>query len=416
MTHLKISNNIFNSIGHLQDEGAKGSNQMRLGQYNERLVLSLIREGDGSTKADLARMTRLTPQTISVIVNRLLGNGFLIKGKIKRGKVGIPSTVFQSNPTGAFSIGVQIGRRSMDVVMMSFDGSLCIQETVQYEFPQFAYVIGEAGRLITNLLKSLSPDVNQRITGVGIAAPGSLGEWESVIGAPKKSMSDWKNVNIADELRRFTKLPIYLLNDVSAACLSELTLGRHNGIKNFIYLYIGTLIGGGLVIGGQLFSGMTGNAGAVGPMPTYIAGNTPPPQLLELASLWKLEKEFSSHNISVDKLYNSEPLTGKSFALFDTWSTEAANAIAFSILSGVSFLDVDSVIIDSTLPNFALESMISKVKTAMKKYNVAGLTPPKLSSGSIGSQATVLGGAFLPLYANFSTDRDIFMKLLEPEN
>ena len=176
------------------------------------------------------------------------------------------------------------------------------------------------------------------------------------------------------------------------------------------------MIGGGLVIGGQLFSGMTGNAGAVGPMPTYIAGNTPPPQLLELASLWKLEKEFSSHNISVDKLYNSEPLTGKSFALFDTWSTEAANAIAFSILSGVSFLDVDSVIIDSTLPNFALESMISKVKTAMKKYNVAGLTPPKLSSGSIGSQATVLGGAFLPLYANFSTDRDIFMKLLEPEN
>ena len=413
---MEITNNIFKSIGHLQDEGAKGSNQMRLGQYNERLVLSLIREGDGATKADLARMTRLTPQTISVIVNRLLRNGFLKKGKIKRGNVGKPSTVFQIDPSGAFSIGVQIGRRSMDVVMMSFDGRICKHETVQYEYPRFTYVIDEAGRLLTNLLSSLSPYVFQRITGVGIAAPGSLEEWESVIGAPKKSMSDWKNVNIADELRRFTKLPIYLLNDVSASCLSELTLGKHNETKNFIYLYIGTLIGGGLVIGGQLFCGMTGNAGAVGSMPSSVSGNGSPPQLIELASLWKLEKEFSKHNISVDKLYSSEPLSGKSLTLFNTWSSEAANAIAFSILSGVSFLDVDSVIIDSTLPNSYLEDMISKVKGSMKNYNIVGLSPPKLSSGSIGSQARVLGGAFLPLYANFSPDREIFMKLLEPAN
>ena len=86
------------------------------------------------------------------------------------------------------------------------------------------------------------------------------------------------------------------------------------------------------------------------------------------------------------------------------------------VYSGVSFLDVDSVIIDSTLPNSYLEDMISKVKGSMKNYNIVGLSPPKLSSGSIGSQARVLGGAFLPLYANFSPDREIFMKLLKPAN
>ena len=176
------------------------------------------------------------------------------------------------------------------------------------------------------------------------------------------------------------------------------------------------MIGGGLVIGGQLFSGMTGNAGAVGSIPSYIAENPPPPQLIELASLWKLEKEFTRKNISIDKLYKDEPLTGNSLNLFDTWSTEAANAIAFSVLAGVSFVDLDSIIIDSTLPACSLGKIITKVKSALKKYNLAGLTNPKLSSGSLGGQAKVLGGAFLPLYANFSPDRDLFMKLLKPTN
>ena len=74
------SKNIYDTIGHLQEDGAKGSNQMCLGQYNERLVLSLVRESKGVTKADLARMTLLTPQTVSVIVNRLLGGNYLKKG------------------------------------------------------------------------------------------------------------------------------------------------------------------------------------------------------------------------------------------------------------------------------------------------------------------------------------------------
>ena len=410
------SKNIYDTIGHLQEDGARGSNQMCLGQYNERLVLSLVRESKGVTKADLARMTLLTPQTVSVIVNRLLGGNYLKKGKIRRGKIGKPSTVFQLNPEGAYSIGVQIGRRSLDVVIMAFDGGICQHEKVHYEYPQLDFVISEAGRLLTSLLKSLSPETYQRITGIGIAVPGFLGTWESVIGAPKSSMSNWKDISIADELHQFTNLPIYLLNDVSAACLSELTLGKQHEINNFIYFYIGTLIGGGLVIGGQLFSGMTGNAGAVGSIPSYIAENAPPPQLIELASLWKLEKEFTSKNISIDKLYKDEPLTGNSLNLFDTWSTEAANAIAFSVLAGVSFVDLDSIIIDSTLPACSLGKIITKVKSALKKYNLAGLTNPKLSSGSLGGQAKVLGGAFLPLYANFSPDRDLFMKLLKPTN
>ena len=58
-----------------------GSNQIGLGQYNERLILSLVRREPGIAKAELARITKLTPQTISVIVNRFIEDGFIITGK-----------------------------------------------------------------------------------------------------------------------------------------------------------------------------------------------------------------------------------------------------------------------------------------------------------------------------------------------
>ena len=101
-----------------------GSNQIGLGQYNERLILSLVRREPGIAKAELARITKLTPQTISVIVNRFIEDGFIVTGKKQRGKVGKPSVGLLLNPEGAFSIGVKIGRRSLDVILMAFDGTI----------------------------------------------------------------------------------------------------------------------------------------------------------------------------------------------------------------------------------------------------------------------------------------------------
>ena len=70
------------------------------------------------------------------------------------------------------------------------------------------------------------------------------------------------------------------------------------------------------------------------------------------------------------------------------------------------------IVIDGTLPAPQLKSLIAKVKKALSDYDLTGLQMPKFDRGKIGYEARALGGAFLPVYAHFAPDRDVFLKLI----
>src|SRR3954469_3797156 len=88
---------------------SRGTNQSGVRLYNERLVLSLIRRHGSLPKADIARMTGLSPQTISIIMNQLEADGLLTRGHALRGRVGQPSVPYSLNPDGAYAFGLKIG-------------------------------------------------------------------------------------------------------------------------------------------------------------------------------------------------------------------------------------------------------------------------------------------------------------------
>ena len=102
----------------------RGSNHTGMRQFNERTVLRAIRHAGAIPKADLARLTQLSTQTVSIIVNRLLDDGLLVKQDRIRGKMGQPSVPLAIHPDGAYSIGLQVGRRSLEVVVTDFVGHM----------------------------------------------------------------------------------------------------------------------------------------------------------------------------------------------------------------------------------------------------------------------------------------------------
>jgi len=113
----------------------RGSNHTGMRQFNERTVLRAIRHEGAIPKADLARLTQLSSQTVSIIVNRLLEDGLLIKQDRIRGKIGQPSVPLAINPDGAYSIGLQVGRRSLEVVVTDFLGQMRHQWQHTYPYP-----------------------------------------------------------------------------------------------------------------------------------------------------------------------------------------------------------------------------------------------------------------------------------------
>src|SRR5690606_22425731 len=113
----------------------RGSNQMGMRQFNERVVLQALRVHGSRPKAELARLTGLTAQTIGLITARLDEDQLLTREAPVRGKVGQPSVPIGLNPDGAFAIGIKIGRRSADWLLVDFTGRVRDRLVLDYPFP-----------------------------------------------------------------------------------------------------------------------------------------------------------------------------------------------------------------------------------------------------------------------------------------
>ncbi|NBO20890.1 MAG: ROK family transcriptional regulator, partial [Rhodobacteraceae bacterium] len=229
--------------------------------HNERLVLSLVRQQGALAKSDIARMTGLSVQTVSVIMRALENDGLLVRGEPIRGRVGQPSVPMSLAADGALFLGLKIGRRSADLVLIDFLGQIRATRRRIYRYPTPGAVVAFVQDALPSILDDLPTEQRDRVAGMGVAMPFQLWSWVAYIGAPQAEMDAWRNRDIQSEIAAIAGMPVFVQNDATAACGAELVFGTGERPKDFLYFYFGTFIGGGLVLNGQLFTGRTGNAG-----------------------------------------------------------------------------------------------------------------------------------------------------------
>jgi predicted NBD/HSP70 family sugar kinase len=388
----------------------RGSNHVGMRQFNERVVLQAIRLNGSLPKAELARLTGLTAQTIGLITTRLEDDGLLLRQDPVRGRIGQPSVPMTLNPDGAFSLGIKIGRRSADWLLVDFTGVVRQRETVTYPFPDADTLLPEVQSRL-EAIQGRMGSMATRLVGIGLAAPFNIGGWHKLLGLPESIADHWNEVDLSAQVQAMTELPVSSVRDTSAACVAELVSGKGRELKSFLYLFVDTFVGGGLVINSHLHTGVHGNAGAVAslPMRTSVAGRMPE-QLLTSASLWDLEKRFVAASLDPMAAYDERVMEVPYLADMEKWVDNAAQALAQSIVSGTAFLDVDAVVLDGSFCRSMLLHLLEKTRLALHSYNWEGLWPVALLAGSIGSDARALGGALLPLHENFAPDNDIFLK------
>lgn len=390
----------------------RGSRQGGLREYNERVVLQAIRLHGALPGAEIARATGLTAQTVSLITKRLLDDGLLVKGEPQRGKVGQPSVPLALDPDGAFAVGIKVGRRSMDLLLVDFTGAARERWSLDYRFPDPDLIRTEIDQRLRALRRTLGPAQRDRVQGVGIAAPLSLGGWQQLLGMPEALAERWHRTDLRAEVAALTDWPVALMKDTAAACVAELVAGRGRSVKSFLYVFVDTFVGGGLVIDSHLRAGRHGNAGAIGSLPLGLAGpSAPAPQLLSVASLLTLERAFAAHGLDAGAAADERALQAPWRAHTEAWLHEAAAALALAIESACCLLDLDGVIVDGSFGRALLGALLEHLDAALERGNWEGVERPRVQPGTIGSDARAIGGALLPLYANFAPDRDLFIKL-----
>ncbi|WP_404402979.1 ROK family protein [Pelagibacterium halotolerans] len=390
---------------------SRGTNQAGVRLYNERLVLSLIRRNGALPKAEIARQTGLSPQTITIIVNQLEGDGLLRREAPQRGRVGQPSVPYSLSPEGALSFGLKIGRRSVDLVLMDLLGRVRgkLHRTYRYPEPSDILAFLEAG--LAELTAGLTEQQKMRVAGIGIASPFELWNWEHQIGAPRSVLDVWRDIDIQAEVARRTAWPVYFYNDATSACAAELMLGNANHYLDFLYIFVGSFLGGGVVLNGSLFPGRTGYAGAIAPMPIGRGGKERSyEQILKHASLYVLAERMEQAGQNPEMLWREPDNWGAIGPLLDDWISELCHSLAVVILSATSIIDFEAVIIDGGFPPDIRARIVAGVTNNLENFDQQGLVPVHLAEGQFGSDARAMGGACLPLLASFTLDREVLFK------
>ncbi|MDR7031678.1 ROK family protein [Mesorhizobium sp. BE184] len=378
----------------------RGTNQSGMRDHNERLVLSLVRERGSLAKSDIARMTGLSAQTVSVIMRELEEEGLLLRQAPLRGRIGQPSIPMSLNPNGAYFIGLKIGRRSAELVLIDFLGNLRAMQRQSYRYPTARETVRFVASGIGELQQSLSESERRRIAGLGIAMPFELWNWADAAGAPREVMDEWRHRDIRAEVQALCAFPVYLQNDATSACGAELVFGTGGSGRDFVYFYIGAFAGGGIVLNGRIYSGTTGNAGALGSMP--VPGtNGRPAQLIDVASVAALEKALNAKGVEASHLWTSPEDWGDIGVELDEWIGSAASALAYAIVSASSVIDFEAAVIDGWMPTAVRARLVNEVARALGKVDAEGLKLPSVREGTVGIHARALGGASLPLSERF---------------
>jgi predicted NBD/HSP70 family sugar kinase len=378
-------------------------------QFNERVVLQAIRLRGSLAKAELARLTRLSTQTVSAIVDGLLQDGLVAKQARLRGRIGQPSIPFALDPDGAFTLGIKVGRRSLDVLAADFLGQVRARESLDYDFPDASVVFPAIKKRVGAITRKLGAHAD-RVVGVGVAAPLWIGGWGDFLGAPAGLLEAWNGIDVGARVQAMTQLPVEFAKDTTAACAAELVMGRGRELRNFLYLFIGTFIGGGLVLDGRLHMGPHGNAGAVGSLPLPPAGEAQPRQLLHRASGLLLEQAFRAHGAPATAAHDERALSRALRPLTDRWLDEVGPALAHTVASAAAMLDLEAVVIDGSMHPQVVEDVVSRTERVLDRFSWEGITRPRVVKGGVGADARALGGAVLPLYRHFAPLHELFLK------
>lgn len=394
----------------MRDNGSgQGSNSAQVRLFNERVILMALRKLGAASKADLARHANVTSNTAGVIVRELEAQHLICTEGKRSGQRGQPATLLRLNRGGASSIGVRIGRRSLDVLLVDFCGAVLEARRHDITFPLPDQALDRVLGDIACLRAKLQTRSAGRLVGVGIATPFNMGSWRRELDIGPEAFAAWNHIDLRARIAGATGLPVFQENDGTAAAVAELFQGHGREIRDFLYVFVGPAIGGGVVIDGDYHRGAHGNAGDIGLMPVQPSalGTAPKPGqtfdiLLTRASLNSLLRHLRGSGVVIDDNPDLDRVLKTEREVVFEWLEDCAQALVGPLLSAACVLDVPVIVLDGDLPAPLIGELVDRVRDLLVEHAPESRSVPDLRRGTVGREAAALGAAILPLHLNFS--------------
>ena len=354
--------------------------------HNEQLILQAVRKHDGLTKSECSQLTGLSTNATSVIFKALEQSKHIVRAEKLTGRIGQPSYRYRINPDASQRIALHVGRRCAELACIDFAGQIVTSVACNHQFPLPEAII----EFVQDNLGAVQS--SKAATTLHVAMPSELWSWADAFDAPGEALSVWNGFDLCEALQSVATFDgVVVENDATAACRAEHLFAPYSEETNWIYFFIGTLIGGGIVLDNRIYSGAGGNAGSFGPMrvPSNYVGD----RLLDHASLSVLDRMMQSAGYEAHTLYRSDEVWLLAEDLVSEWIHRASAALAHAVVSSLSLLDFEKVVIDGCLPASIRDRLVQATQEQLAVSDLQGLEQPTVVNGSLGRHARIVGAA-----------------------
>jgi predicted NBD/HSP70 family sugar kinase len=361
--------------------------------------MGLIRDRGPVSRAQIARESGLSKPTVSLALTSLESSRLVREAGRSSGGKGPSAILYELNPAAGWVVGIDVGRHWLRAAIADLTGRIVSRRDERARVTSAAELIRQIGELA----HALATDAGIRWRQVTVATVGSPGVFHPEIGqvALAHSLPGWGRQGLVEAVRRELGTNVLLENDVNLAALGEQWHGLGRGVDDYVYLHLGTGVGLGIVIGGELHRGHSGAAGEVGYLP--LVGTDPvQPRSRRRGAL----DEMAGASAVVDRARRigmTPPLTAKS--VFE--SARAGDAkgrrivefesdrIALTIAAVTAVLDPELVILGGGIGSngdLLLEPVVAKLR-AVSPFR------PRIEISSLRQDATLHGAVWQALQA-----------------
>jgi predicted NBD/HSP70 family sugar kinase len=241
-----------------------------LKHLNERTVLDAIRAGAPISRAEISRRAGISKPTVSLALQSLLEAGLVREAGAGPDGPSYGAVFFEPVPEAAFVIGLDLGARFLRGAVCDLGGAVRTRQDVELRGVDADGALDAIGALADSLISgaSLPPD---RIDGVVLGVPGMVDAAKGTLELTTPNIPGLEGRAFGADVQERLGLSVALENDVNLAAVGECWQGVARGVDDFAFLSIGTGMGMGLVLGGELHRG---NHGAAGEVDWALAGVT----------------------------------------------------------------------------------------------------------------------------------------------
>lgn len=299
---------------------------------------------------------------------------------------------------GKFIIAVDLGGTNLKVALLNHGYRIIHREVLK------TGRFSSRSRLTEAIVDSITRTIAIRklnrkdILGIGVGVPGPVDAQTGVVHF-FPNIPGWKEVNLRSILRAKIGLPIFIDNDVNLMALAEYKLGQGKGFKNCLCITLGTGVGGGLILEGELYRGSGGAAGEIGHVPINEQGprcNCGGSACLEAyignQQLANQAKKAFGRNISLEELSQLARQGNKKAK--SIW-LKAGRHLGVALVSAVNLLNLDAIIIGGGV-SAAGEVLFNQVREVIKSRAMSVQAKGvKVFKAKLGSDAGLIGAAIL---------------------